>query len=139
MDAHRLRILVIEDEPLICKVCVRALLADGFEVDFAPNGLEAVKMVENRTYDLFVSDVRTPAMNGIQFYQHLAEKNPAFGARFIFTTGDVMSPEVKTFLSTNDCPFLAKPFVPRDLREIVRTTLERVGLPAETKSSVRST
>ena len=138
MDARNLRILVIEDEPLICKVCVRTLLADGFQVDFAPNGLQAVKMAETRPYDLFVSDVRTPEMNGIQFYQRLVEKTPALGERVIFTTGDVMSPEVKTFLTKNNRPFLAKPFVPHDLREIVRKTLDAVGLLAAPKSSART-
>ena len=92
------RILVIEDEPVICRVCKKALTADGFEVDIAVNGLIAMDMAGKRVYDLYLSDIRTPEMNGIEFYRHLIQEQPELADRVIFTTGDVLSNDIKLFL-----------------------------------------
>jgi CheY-like chemotaxis protein len=113
------KILVIEDEPLICRVCVKTLVKDGYEVDVAGNGLIAMEMASKKTYDLYFSDIRTPAMNGMEFYRFLSNKDPKLGDRVIFTTGDVMSTDVKEFLANNHNPFLPKPFTPEELRSVV--------------------
>jgi CheY-like chemotaxis protein len=118
-----LKILVIEDEPFIGRVCTKTLTAEGFEVDVASNGLIALEMFGKKKYDLIFSDVRTPEMNGIEFYKRIKQQNPAIANRIIFTSGDVMSPDVKEFMSTNQNPFLPKPFMPDELRAIVRQTL----------------
>jgi DNA-binding NtrC family response regulator len=116
--------LVIEDEPLIRRICVQALLSEGFEVDVAENGLIAVEMASLKAYDLFVSDMRTPAMDGIQFYKYLSKNAPNLALRVIFTTGDVLSPYVSSFLGTHRCTCLPKPFIPDDLRAIVKKTFQ---------------
>jgi len=118
-----LKILVIEDEPFIGRVCTKTLTAEGFEVDVASNGLIALEMFGKKKYDLIFSDVRTPEMNGIEFYKRIKQQNPAIANHIIFTSGDVMSPDVKEFMSTNQNPFLPKPFMPDELRAIVRQTL----------------
>lgn len=119
-EAKRKSALVVEDEPLISRVCRKTLSAEGFEVDVATNGLIAKEMVANRNYDLFLSDIRTPQMNGIEFYRYLEEKYPAMAGKVIFTTGDVLSGNIDTFLKEVDKPFLPKPFLPDDLKQIVR-------------------
>ena len=63
------KILVVEDEPAICQVCLRTLTAQGFEVDIAVNGAIAEKMLGEKDYDLCLIDLRTPIMNGRQLYQ----------------------------------------------------------------------
>lgn len=118
------RILVIEDEPIISRVCVKTLINDGFEVDIASNGLAAMDMTNERVYDLYVSDIRTPKMNGIEFYQHLISKNPDLADNVIFTTGDILSIDVREFLEEASTPFLPKPFTPEELRAIVRKVLK---------------
>jgi CheY-like chemotaxis protein len=117
------KILVIEDEPFICRVCVRTLSAEGFEVDVAGNGLVALEMTGKKKYDLIFSDIRTPEMNGIEFFRRVKQQDPVLANHIIFTSGDVMSPDVKEFMSTNHNPFLPKPFMPEELRAIVRKTM----------------
>jgi CheY-like chemotaxis protein len=51
-----------------------------------------------------------PGMNGIEFYSRILEKAPAMKNKIIFITGDVMGVDIKTFLSNNNLPYLAKPF-----------------------------
>ena len=119
-EAKRKRALVVEDEPLISRVCRKTLSTEGFEVDVATNGLIAKEMVANRDYDLFLSDIRTPQMNGIEFYRYLEEEYPAMAGKVIFTTGDILSGNIDTFLKEVNKPFLPKPFLPDDLKQIVR-------------------
>ena len=113
-------ILVVEDEPNIATVCVRTLTREGFQVDVAVNGEIALDMWRKKDYDLCISDIRTPRMNGIELYRQLKDENPVAVHRFIFTTGDTLSDNVKAFLEENGRPFLPKPFAPENLRAIVR-------------------
>jgi CheY-like chemotaxis protein len=91
-DIKKKRILAIDDEPIIIRVSVKVLIAEGFDVDVACNGLVAKDMAGKAEYDFYLSDIRTPAMNGMQFYEYLRQEQPGLENRVIFTTGDVMSP-----------------------------------------------
>jgi len=77
-------------------------------------------MWRKKSYDLCISDIMTPYMNGIELYQHLQKENPDAAARFIFTTGNLLNAEIKTFLDKTGRPLLPKPFSPENLREIVK-------------------
>ncbi len=122
--------LVIEDEPVIARVCDRVLTAEGYHVDIAVDGMVARDMVGKEKYDLFLSDIRTPEMNGIEFYWYLKKEYPELTDRVIFTTGDVLSDEVKTFvIKEPDVPLLPKPFAPDELRVVVRETMQRIEVP----------
>jgi DNA-binding response OmpR family regulator len=114
------RILSIEDEPIINLITVRVLRAEGFEVDVADNGITAKGLAMNTCYHLYLCDIRTPAMNGMEFYQYLREIHPGREKRIIFTTGDTLSQEIKTFLSAKNNLFLAKPFTPEELRTVIK-------------------
>jgi len=115
------RVLVVEDEPGIAAVCMRTLNREGFQVDIAVDGKIALEMWAKKIYDLCISDIRTPRMNGIELYRQLEIKCPEVAKKFIFTTGDMLSGTVKTFLESTGRPFLTKPFTPEDLRAIVNT------------------
>ena len=119
-------VLVVEDEPGIARICVRTLTAEGFQVDIAVNGEIGLDMWRKKNYDLCISDIRTPRMNGIELYQQLEDENPEAVKKFIFTTGDVLSSSIKEFLEETGRPYLPKPFTPEDLRAIVRKALVAV-------------
>jgi CheY-like chemotaxis protein len=116
-------ILVVEDEPVIAQVCTRTLSAEGFKVDVAVNGKVALEILDTKEYDLCLADIRTPSMNGMELYEHLAQNHPAMASRIIFTTGDVMSGNTKEFLEKTNRPYLPKPFTPDELRAIVKAAL----------------
>ena len=122
-EVKRQSVLVVEDEPCIAAVCVRTLTAEGFQVDVAVNGEIALEMWRKKDYDLCISDIRTPRMNGIELYRQLESECPEAVYRFIFTTGDMLSGNIKTFLEDTGRPCLPKPFAPENLRAIVKTVL----------------
>ena len=120
------RILVVEDEPGINEVCQRVLTSEGFEVDIAVNGKVAQDMLEEKQYDLFLFDIKLPVMNGRELYQCIQEKHPKSIDRVIFTTGDVMGGDIRSFVEQTGRPFLPKPFTPDELRTIARETLRQL-------------
>jgi CheY-like chemotaxis protein len=119
-------VLIVEDEPGIARICLRTLTAEGFQVDVAVNGEIGLEMWRKNNYDLCISDIRTPQMNGIELYQQLEDENPEAVKTFIFTTGDVLSGSIKEFLDETGRLYLPKPFTPEDLRTIVRKALVMV-------------
>jgi len=125
-NTHRRRALVVEDEPVISWLCQRILIAEGFDVDIAMNGLIAKKMVDDKSYDLCVSDIRTPDMNGMQLYEYLEQEHPELARRVIFTTGDVMSGSIAQFLNENKRPFLPKPFTRDELKQAIRDAFAEI-------------
>jgi len=125
-NTHRRRALVVEDEPSISQICQRILMAEGFDVDIAMNGLIAKKMMDDKSYDICLTDIRTPAMDGIQLYQYLEQEHPELARRVIFTTGDVMSGYIAQFLKETKRPFLPKPFTPDELKQVIRDAFAEI-------------
>jgi DNA-binding response OmpR family regulator len=115
------RVLVVEDEPTISRVCQRVLAAQGFEVDIAMNGLIAMQMVNEKTYDLCLSDIKIPLMGGIEFYSQLTSERPELAGKIIFMSGDTLSGNTAELLKEAKRPFLPKPFVPDELLKIIRS------------------
>ncbi len=120
---NRRTVLVVEDEPAIAKVCVRTLAADGFDVEIAINGQVAMNRLKTNMYDLCLVDIRTPKMNGVELYKRSKDNCPEMANRIIFSTGDVISDNIRAFLEETGRPFLAKPFTPEELRAIFRVAL----------------
>ena len=120
------RILVVEYEPVISRVCIQTLTGEGFKLDSAVNGSVAEGMLGQGDYDLVLIDIRTPVMNGKQLYQSIIEKYPELVSRVIFTTGDVLGGDTKSFLEESGRLFLPKPFIPDELKTVVREALRRL-------------
>ena len=119
----RKKVLVVEDKPGIAKLCLRTLSEEGFQVDIAVNGWVALEMWKRKDYDLCISDIRIPRMNGIELFRQLATECPEAVNKFIFTTGDILNGNIKIFLEETMRPCLPKPFAPENLRALVKTAL----------------
>ncbi len=122
-NAKAVRILVVEDEPVISRVCMRTLTEEGFDVGIATDGRIAEGMLAEKEYDLVLIDIRTPVMNGRQLYQSILERHHALVKGVIFTTGDILGDDNKSFLEQSGRLFLAKPFTPDELKAVVQEAL----------------
>jgi DNA-binding response OmpR family regulator len=118
------RALVLEDELSLAELCERVLSAEGFDVDVAPDGVMAERMLEERDYDLFLLDVRTPRINGTQVYWAIEGRAAQLAGRVLFTTGDVLDQQTRDFLQRTHRPMLPKPFGPSELRQAVRRLMQ---------------
>ena len=120
------RILSVEDEPSIRQICHRILTSQGYQVDFAVNGVAAESMLMKADYDLLLVDIKTPVMDGKQLYRYIKKRYPKLADRVIFTTGDVINDDTQSFLERTGRPFLLKPFSPDELKALVRENLRRL-------------
>ena len=121
------QILVVEDEPLIASLLIDMLSTDGHEVDAVGTGVAALERIGERAYDLIVSDLRMPEMDGPGLYRALEQRHPHLLPRIIFVTGSALDPANEEFLSDTRVPWLAKPFSIADLHKFTQRALRRLS------------
>ena len=117
-------ILVVDDEESIQRLLGSILQMDGHNVDTARNGLDALECISRHEYDLVITDIKMPDMDGRELYRQLRELNPDLAHRTIFITGDTVSRDTRDFLQKVRNPCLAKPFRVREVRETILQVLE---------------
>src|SRR5574341_1079456 len=83
----RARILLVDDDLMITQLITDMLTLDGYEVDTAPNGTAALEKLQGRSYDLILTDLHMPELDGVSFYQELVRRKAHPPQRIIFLTG----------------------------------------------------
>jgi PAS domain S-box-containing protein len=120
------RILVVEDEPTVAQLIADVLAEEGFRVDKLLDSREAIVRVRTQGYDLVVCDLKMPHMDGRAFFRALANSDSPLQHRLIFVTGDTLSPHTLEFLESSGLPYLAKPFLVEELKQVVQQAIARV-------------
>ena len=116
-------ILVVDDEPDLAAMIAEVLKRDGHRVGVATNGAMALEMLANHPYDLLVSDLRMPVLDGEGLYLEVERRFPALRERIIFLTGDVLGRERQEFLERIGAPTLVKPCDLGEVRRLVYQVL----------------
>ncbi len=108
---------------------------DGHAIDIAENGAEALERLEDQSYDLIISDLRMPELDGPGLYRELGARFPEMQRRIFFVTGDTLGSGVRNFLDETGAPVVEKPFgaggparsqarIEAPPREVARSSLE---------------
>jgi CheY-like chemotaxis protein len=118
-----IRILVVDDEPLMAQPLADALAAEGYEIDMAVNGQRALEKINDRAYDLILSDLRMPELDGVGLCRELESRQPDILRRMILITGAIEHPDYQNFLAQTSVPVLAKPFGLSALYALTRQVL----------------
>ena len=105
-----LRILAVDDEPVILDLILDALGRDGHRVDTASSAREALQKLERSAYDVIVCDLKMPEMDGQQLYEVLRSRWPDIARRVIFASGDTIHPDTRSFIDRSGRPCVDKPF-----------------------------
>jgi DNA-binding NtrC family response regulator len=117
--------LVLEDEPIITKILGRMLKAAGMTADMADNGLSARDNIDaGKEYDVFIFDIRTPVISGIQLYDYMEEFYPDLTEKVIFMTGDYLNAVTCAFLERVKRPCINKPFMPNQIMDLIKTAIQ---------------
>jgi len=119
----RHRILVVDDEDNLRDVLVEVLKRDGHEVDSAVDGADCLGRAEEHRYDLVVTDLRMPNLEGPELYRSVRERYVDNPPRFIFMSANTAIEEYAAFLSETGEPALEKPFNLADMRQVVMQVL----------------
>jgi DNA-binding response OmpR family regulator len=116
MDSHKPRALVIDDEEPIRQMIARVLVRDGFTVEAASDGHEAIEMLDCGEYDFVVLDLMMPRVDGFGVLRHLRESHPELLRNVIVATA--MYSDTVNFPQV--AGVLHKPFDLGDLRGYAR-------------------
>jgi DNA-binding NtrC family response regulator len=112
-----LHIMVIDDEPIVGKRLKPALEKSGYQVEVFETGADALKRIDEKVFDIVVTDVRMDDVDGIEILSRVSEKSPA--TKVIIITGYATIELAREALAKGAFDFIAKPFKPNDLREII--------------------
>ena len=116
------KILVVDDEPVVVKSCERILKPEGYAVDSAANGKEAIKKLGLDSYDLVISDIKMPDMDGIELLKWIRDSR--IETEVVLITGYPSQESIKEALSLRIFDYLPKPFSPALLLEVTQRAME---------------
>jgi len=114
-EVERVSLLVIDDEAPILRVIER-LLSRDHKVTGVLDALTALEIIEDgQEFDVILCDVMMSNMDGVTFYERLAEERPELARRLVFLTGGALTESQLRLLKERDIPIVYKPFNKRDL------------------------
>ncbi|MDR3377048.1 MAG: ATP-binding protein, partial [Verrucomicrobiae bacterium] len=119
------RVLVADDEEFVAGLVQEALrLKLGCQIDKAMDGSQAIAQLCQTNYDLVISDVRMPTLDGFGLLEWIKKHQPALVSRFIFITGDAGSVELNDQLESSEPTVLRKPFDVETLLQVCRLKMQ---------------
>lgn len=122
------RVLVIDDEEDVAETLADMIERMGLDVSVAIGGLAGQEaLAHGARFDLILSDIRMPDMDGPALYAWIAAERPELAGTVAFVTGDTMSGHVAGFLADTRCPVLEKPFTPASLGALVAAVIGAEG------------
>jgi signal transduction histidine kinase/CheY-like chemotaxis protein len=126
---RRGRVLVIDDDPMVAAAVRRTLSGDHEVVtmNLTEDALELLRRGER--FDVILCDVMMPNMTGVDFWRELERFAPEDTRRIVFLTGGAFATQARQFLDSVPNLHIDKPFVPDELRSIVRERVDEGPLP----------
>ena len=122
------RILITEDEESLRRFVARALRLDGHETFEAGDGAEGLERLDEGSYDLLLSDIRMPVMDGIELAHQAAARFPQM--KILLMTGYAEQRERADDLASKIVDVVPKPFALPDIRKAVAKALAGVASQA---------
>lgn len=122
MDHATARILIVDDEPSITEFVSYAMQKEDYETDVASDGETALKLLEEKHYDLFVLDIMLPGVDGYDLCRRIRAKMDT-PILFLSARDSELNKVVGLELGADD--YLAKPFGVRELMARTRALLRR--------------
>ncbi|OGQ92527.1 MAG: two-component system response regulator [Deltaproteobacteria bacterium RIFOXYC2_FULL_48_10] len=111
-DPQTIHILVVDDEPMIRDLLEQTLQKTGHACSFADNGETALEKIKTAPYDVVVTDIDMPGMDGIELAKIIKSD---FSADVIVMTGQIRSYQYDEIISLGASDFVEKPFSPREM------------------------
>ena len=124
------RILVVDDEDIVIRSCLRILGDDAdCEVEAVQDGMEALKKIDDSHFDVLILDIMMPKMDGLEVLQRVKETHPDIDV--IMVTGLSQIETAVRAMKLGAFDYLPKPFNPTLLRARVGACLEKKRLHDE--------
>jgi len=135
VENKNVRILVVDDEPMMADSLKQNLMEEGFSVDTAATGAEAIELFDQGGHHLAICDLQLPDMDGLEVMRHMKDARPT--TEVIVVTGYGSVARAVEATKAGAFYFVEKPFDFEEIQPLVDKALERRELVAETTSMRR--
>lgn len=126
------RILIVDDEEIVIRSCLRILSDSCYAVDSVQDGWEALRKVDETEYDIIILDIMMPKIDGLDVLQQVKERHPDIDVIMITGLSQIQTAVKAMKLGAFD--YLSKPFDPDELKHVVDRALERRHLLQENRN-----
>lgn len=123
---RKLDVLILDDEPIVGKRLKPALAKVGCEVEVFDNPHQAITRLEEKDFDVVVTDIRMDDIDGIEILEHVMTRSPR--TKVIMITGYATVEVAREALAKGAFDFIAKPFNPGELREVIAKAADALGV-----------
>ena len=124
---RRLQVLVLDDEPIVGKRLQPALAKVGCDVEVFEAPRPALERIEAKRFDVVVTDIRMDEVDGIEVLEKVLARWPE--TRVIMITGYATVEVAREAMAKGAFDFIAKPFKPQELRDVIAKAAEALGFP----------
>jgi len=122
---------VVDDEPVVCKSCLRILTEAGYEVETTLSGKEALEKLGHEPFDIVLVDLKMPGINGMEVLRNIRKTDPEIAV--IMITGYATVESAVEAMKLGAFDYLPKPFTPDELCIVVEKARERRNLALENR------
>jgi DNA-binding NtrC family response regulator len=123
---NRLQVLVLDDEPIVGKRLQPALAKVGCDVEVFDTPRPALERIESKRFDIVVTDIRMDDIDGIEVLERVLARWPA--TKVIMITGYASVEVAREAMAKGAFDFIAKPFKPQELRDVIAKAAEALGV-----------
>jgi len=121
--ADAMSVLIVDDEPIV-RDLLRAMIGNlGVSAEVAENGAEAQKMILSGSYQMVITDINMPVMDGITFIRWLKKREPE--VEIVVMTGYDMTDDMMETIADNATSCLVKPPEQVKIRDMIRLCREK--------------
>lgn len=120
-----IRILVADDEPVVIRSAERVLGQEGYRVEGVPDGREAILRLEQSSYDLVLTDLRMPGVDGIMLIRWIKKARPSTG--IVVVTGYPSQETMKEARELGIIDYVPKPYTPEMLKNVTNRATDMIG------------
>ena len=113
------RAMVVDDEPELANSLARFLEREGYGCTVVNSGREAIELAGEEEFDIILSDLRMPDVDGPTLLRWLSANRPQMASRLGYVTGDTLGPAAVRFLGDSGRPFIEKPFNRQSIRDLL--------------------
>ena len=123
---EKLEVLLVDDEPIVGNRLKPALTKFGCDVEFFTDSKEAMIRIDEKEFDIIVSDIMMADVNGIQLLEYVQKKSDR--TKVIMITGYATETLAREAMAKGAFDIISKPFRPDDLRQVVGRAAKALGL-----------
>ena len=130
MEDKKIDVLLVDDEAIVGNRLKPALTKIGCQVEVFEDSKEALKRIDEKEFDIIVTDIMMADVNGIQLLEYVQKK--AIRTKVIIITGYATEALARDAMAKGAFDIISKPFRPNDLREVIARAAKALGFTEKT-------